>query len=224
MSKLLQAACPRQGRRKWLWMGALRGPVALGVASYEYLIATEAGQFVPQGLLVHFSPAQESTVNSLLADYESAETQLWSWPKLKALSDDFMAQLRFVAITLNILLVTTLAVAVALIQYVFSLQRLHEFALMLAMGFTHSQLIGKLLMGLLLVMGAGWTAGTLLSVLTSHLLTTTVFFERGLVLGPLTAGIPWTIPTPVIVALVGTATVAWELRRLDPVGILERRD
>jgi ABC-type lipoprotein release transport system permease subunit len=205
-------------------VGALQGPVALGLASYEYLSDSTIDHRLPEGLLIHFRAGSEGGVNAALKALESDAVQLWNWPKLKQAMDEFMGQVRFIAVTLDVLLLCTLAAAVGLIQYIFALQRLHEFAIMMALGFTRSRIVGKLLAGNLLVMGVGWLGGIGLSIGTAIVLSNTLFYARGLSLGSMAAGIPWTLPMPVVVTLAGTATLAWELRKLDPVAILERRD
>ncbi|MCH7971091.1 MAG: hypothetical protein IH960_08640, partial [Chloroflexi bacterium] len=72
----------------------------------------------------------------------------------------------------------------------------------------------------------GWVFGILLAIGIYSVLNSVIFVPRGLEpLSVLTVRVlVFTLPVPAMVILLGVAAVMWQLYRMDPVAIIERRD
>ena len=103
-------------------------------------------------------------------------------------------------------------------------QRLGEFGLLSALGFTRGLLAGRLMRESALLVVSAWATGVLLAHGAHYLANQYFVLPRGLILADFTiSGLGLSLPTPLLVALSSLSTMLWRLWRLDPIQILERR-
>ncbi|MBB6050902.1 ABC transporter permease [Armatimonas rosea] len=103
-------------------------------------------------------------------------------------------------------------------------QRLSEFGVLAAIGYSRATLIGRVLAETALLNIAGWLVGAGLTALTMRFLGESVFRARGLFLNPFDLdAYAHTIPVPICITLFSVGTIAYRLLKLDPVTIIERR-
>ena len=103
-------------------------------------------------------------------------------------------------------------------------QRLSEFGVLAAIGYSRPSLIGRVLAETALLNVAGWIVGAASTALLMRFLGESVFRSRGLFLDPFALdAYAHTIPVPICITLFSVATIAYRLAKLDPVTIIERR-
>ena len=103
-------------------------------------------------------------------------------------------------------------------------QRLSEFGVLAAIGYSRPKLIGRVLAETALLNAFGWLLGAASTALLMRFLGASVFRARGLFLDPFDLdAYAHTIPVPLCITLFSVGTIAYRLLKLDPVTIIERR-
>ncbi len=121
-------------------------------------------------------------------------------------------------------LVFVITVMMGMLINIYTGQRLVEFGLLQALGYTKRQLIARTLRETLMVLIVGWILGVaisywLLTVVESRLFYPNAYYIR-------TADInayAYTIPVPGAILIIAIATVLLRFKKFDPVSIVERR-
>jgi ABC-type antimicrobial peptide transport system permease subunit len=132
--------------------------------------------------------------------------------------------------TLNrflILLVTVvLSLVVGLLNNLFFKQRMNEFGLLAAIGYSRFALIRRVAVESFGVSLASWLLGVALGVVVLAWFNQAFMVPHGLLLNVLNWNVLLlhTLPIPLMVFAFGLSTVAWQLLRMDPITIIERRD
>ena len=127
---------------------------------------------------------------------------------------------------LNAMSIAVMSLALGLLNVIFFMQRGNEFGLLAAIGYTKGILMRRVFLETTVMVIAGWVLGILLSIGIYSTLNSVIFVPRGLEpLSVLTVRVlVFTLPLPATVILFGVAVVMWQLHRMDPVAIIERRD
>ena len=127
---------------------------------------------------------------------------------------------------LNAVTIAVIALALGLLNVIVLMQRANEFGLLAAIGYTKSILMRRVFLESAVTVAVGWMLGMLLSVGIYTALNALIFVPRGLeALSVLTVRVVlFTVPVPISVTLFSVAIVIWQLHRMDPVAIIERRD
>ena len=124
--------------------------------------------------------------------------------------------------------ITTLAMVITfmmgMLMNIYQSQRLVEFGLLQAIGYTRRQLLWRVFTESAIVIALGWGFGVLASI---GLLSV----ANKVLMAPHAFSIPsfdetafrYTIPLPIAILAVAGFTVFWRFHRFDPVGIVERR-
>ncbi len=107
---------------------------------------------------------------------------------------------------------------------IYQSQRLIEFGLLQAIGYTKRQLFRRVFTETTIVIVAGWLLGVAAALGLLSVVKGTLMDPRAFALNTLdTVAISYTIPIPIAIAAVAMYTVASRFRRFDPVGVVERR-
>ena len=127
---------------------------------------------------------------------------------------------------LNAMSIAVMSLALGLLNVIFFMQRGNEFGLLVAIGYTKGTLMRRVFLESTVTVIAGWVLGILLAIGIYSVLNSVIFVPRGLEpLSVLTVRVlVFTLPVPAMVILLGVAAVMWQLQRMDPVAIIERRD
>ena len=137
-----------------------------------------------------------------------------------------MANIDVIIWILNGMSIVVLSLALGLLSVIFFMQRANEFGLLAALGYTKGFLSMRTVLEAVVTVAAGWALGILLSQGIYTVLNATLFEPKGL--APLTIMTPrvllFTTPVLVTVTVFSVAVVLWQLWRMDPVAIIERRD
>ncbi|MBI3721040.1 MAG: FtsX-like permease family protein, partial [Fimbriimonas ginsengisoli] len=121
-------------------------------------------------------------------------------------------------------LVLVITVLMGMLMNIYQSQRLIEFGLLQAIGYTRAGLVRRVLRESLWVIAVGWLVGVLVSFSFLILAKTTFMDRRGFelsVLDPM--AYLYTVPIPLAIIAVATLTVVFRFRKFDPVGVVERR-
>jgi ABC-type antimicrobial peptide transport system permease subunit len=116
------------------------------------------------------------------------------------------------------------ALALAVLNYMFVSQRRSEFGVLHALGYARRQPVGRVVRETAFTAGIAWGFSAMVMLLGMLCLRFVIFSPRGLALDLFNIT-PWlyTLPIPIAVLAVTMVTTARMLSRLDPISIIERR-
>ena len=140
--------------------------------------------------------------------------------------DEELANVNMILWILNGISIVVLSLALGLLNVIFFMQRANEFGLLAALGYTKRFLIRRTFLEATVTVAIGWVLGILFSQVIYSVINAVLFIPKGL--APLTIltsrMLLFTVPVPVTVTVFSVAIVVWQLWRMDPVSIIERRD
>lgn len=184
----------------------------------------------------HFPP-----VDALLAFAKTARDQLtldkWAEGRFKGESAEvftYGALERQADTMFNILyqilnvVIATLVVVITLMMgmliNIFLSQRVQEFGLLQALGYTKRALVGRVLIETTTFIVTGWILGVIAAYAMLRVVKAILMDPHSFALDPLDKwAYAYSIPVPVAIFLVALGTLAVTFRRFDPVGVVERR-
>jgi ABC-type antimicrobial peptide transport system permease subunit len=126
---------------------------------------------------------------------------------------------------INAVIIVVLSLGVGLLNMIYFRQRTGEFGILAGIGFGRGFLVRRVTLEALLLTVVAWLLGMLLSVSVYQVLDTLVFAPQGTHLSIINLRLlTGTLPVPVFVWLFSTVTIMWQLVRLDPVAVIDKRD
>jgi ABC-type antimicrobial peptide transport system permease subunit len=208
-------------------VGIIRGPTRLGLIPLDYLTEHYLFERRYQGLVVVPQAGHEQAVHDqvqLLIG--NSAFRIFDWPYIKGKIDSLIANLDTINRFLILLVTIVLALVVGLLNNLFFRQRMNEFGLLAAVGYSRWGLIMRVAWESLGVTVAAWIIGVGLGVAVLGWFNTIFMLPHGLLMNIFDWNVLalHTLPIPLMVFLFGMGTVAWQLLRLDPISIIERRD
>jgi hypothetical protein len=112
----------------------------------------------------------------------------------------------------------------AMLMNIYQSQRLVEFGLLHAVGYTRVQLLWRVFLETAIVVFLGWILGVLVAQLMLQALNQMLMAPRAFDLPPFdTTAFYYTVPLPFAILAVAGGTVWWRFHRFDSVSIVERR-
>jgi ABC-type lipoprotein release transport system permease subunit len=121
-------------------------------------------------------------------------------------------------------LVLVITVMMAMLMSIYQGQRLVEFGLLQAIGYTRRELLVRVFRETALVLTGGWLIGVGAAYVLLLIVKATLMDPNAFSLDPLDiAAYLYTIPVPISVLAAATITVMLRFRRFDPVAVIERR-
>ena len=208
-------------------VGIIRGPTRLGLIPLDYLTEHYLFERRYQGLVVVPQAGHEQAVHDqvqrLIGD---SAFRIFDWPYIKGKIDSLIANLDTINRFLILLVTIVLALVVGLLNNLFFRQRMNEFGLLAAVGYSRWGLIMRVAWESLGVTVAAWVTGVGLGVAVLSWFNAIFMLPHGLLMNIFDWNVLalHTLPIPLMVFLFGMGTVAWQLLRLDPISIIERRD
>lgn len=117
------------------------------------------------------------------------------------------------------------ATGLAILNYIFTSQRNSEFSVLNALGYDRWHLVRRVLGETAFLVGIAWGISVIVELGGILILRSTLYAPLGLTFNLFNIT-PWlyTLPIPIAVLVVTTATTAQTLSRLDPVAVIERRE
>jgi putative ABC transport system permease protein len=206
-------------------VGILEGDTRLGLVSLEYLSTEDLFLGYPEGILVIPRAQQEAAMNTFLTDLPESEAV--SVATYDAVLENVGKEMRNIYTLLAIVNGLTIAIvslAVGVLNYIYFLHRVPEFAILKALGFSRASLIRRLALEIGSLMSLAWLIGVLLGVAVLAWLSQAVFLSRGLLLlASDPRPILFSLPIPILVSVLGIMALLRPLISLDPVTIIDRR-
>jgi ABC-type antimicrobial peptide transport system permease subunit len=205
-------------------VGILESDVRLGILSLEFLHSHESySKFATQFLVVARENREAAVDNFLRSEIQTTRTDVHT---LQKLNETMMSESLpvFVLLALIITIVTiAFALVIVVVNWIAFSQRLPEFGISHAIGFSKKWLVRRLTMETAALALVGWAVGIGLSWLILFILKVTLFVPRGHDL-PLVqwSAMALTLPLPMAVSGFTFLSVRRVLSRLDPVAIVER--
>lgn len=187
----------------------------------------EANHFPAIDVLLAFArdPSQQAALDAWAEKrFKGMRAQVFTYRQLEEQTQSMFDILYAVLNVVIGTLVLVITLMMAMLMNIFLTQRLPEFALLQALGYTRSRILSRVFLETTFVVAGGWAAGMglafgLLTIVKRALMDPNAFAidlaDRNAVL--------YTIPVPVAIFLAAAYTVLRRFRRFDPVAIVERR-
>ncbi|MGB8647829.1 MAG: ABC transporter permease [Anaerolineae bacterium] len=221
---------PEQDQQEWLAgklqiVGILRGPNALSLASRDYISRRTEFHGYAAGLLALPRPETQAAFESDLNALDPNIVRAFTYSaELLRYNRDF-STMDSIVWAINSVVVVVLSLLVGLLNMIYFLDRMNEFGLLLGIGYSRPFVIRRALLESLALTVLAWGFGVLFSQLVYTALNRFYFEPHGMSLSLLNwHSLQFTLPIPVIVSLFAGGTVIWQLRQLDPLSIIEKRD
>lgn len=155
---------------------------------------------------------------------EAARARVFSFDQL---IEDMDRDLATLYVILNIViaaLVTLLATMMGMLANIHFSQRMVEFGLLQAVGYSRAMLLWRAVLETVYVVVGSWLIGIALSHFSLEVVRALVMEPKGYPMETADwSTYRYTLPVPFAIALFATATVWLRFRRFDPVAIVERR-
>ena len=208
-------------------VGIIQGPTRLGVIPLDYMTQHYLFERRYQGLIVVPQAGHEVAVHDQLQRLVGNQAfRLFDWPYIKAKIDSLIANLDAINRFLILLVTLVLSLVVGLLNNLFFRQRMNEFGLLAAVGYSRWGLIRRVALESFGVTLAAWLLGVGIAVAVLSWFNAVFMVPHGLLMNVFDWNVLalHTLPIPLMVFLFGMGTVGWQLLRLDPISIIERRD
>lgn len=206
---------------KWQVVGVTSGKTVLNLVSLERL---SKGQTPNEIILIPKTGEMEGLVadlNALSSERATIQTPTY-WNQF---IERTLSQYDTLVTSINVVIIAVLSVGVGLLNLIYFRQRTSEFGVLAGIGFSRGFLVRRVTLESLLLTIVAWILGMALSVAVYQLADALIFTPRGTPLSILNLRLlTGTIPVPIFVWLFSTVTIMWQLWRLDPVAVIDRRD
>ena len=220
---------------EWLIVGSFGATEGIGgIGNLDFLQKhyldppglTDSLQIQPQVLAVAPTPGEEAGMEAVLDSLPKDEVFVVHRSRARRNFESITANVDTILWMLNAVTIAVIALALGLLNVIVLMQRANEFGLLAAIGYTKSILMRRVFLEAATTVAVGWMLGILLSIGIYAGLNSLIFVPRGLdALSVLTVRVVlFTVPVPITVTLFSVAIVIWQLHRMDPVAIIERRD
>ena len=153
-----------------------------------------------------------------------SNAQVFTYDDIEKQTEDMFKTL-FLLLDLVIgMLTLVITLMMGLLINIYQSQRLVEFGLLQAVGYTKKKLVLRSLFENVLIVALGWVLGLLASYILLVILDALLMAPQAYALNVIdTKALEYTIPVPITVLFTACFTVFWRFRNFDPVAVVERR-
>jgi ABC-type antimicrobial peptide transport system permease subunit len=197
----------------------------VGFASYEYLQGHElTSSRDPCLLLIPHKGQKQALDNWLEESVDSTQAHVTTHAIAERDYKQMTMSIVLAFALLEYMIAGVAAIALATLNYIFFTQRRQEFGILNAIGRSRRWLVLRTMKETGSVLGIAWGVGAVLCGIGLLAMQSLFYGPRGLTLDFFNPT-PWMLTTslPLTVILVSVGTIAWMLRGIDPVSIVERR-
>ncbi len=206
-------------------VGIVDGPTPLSLASLEYVSQSSDFRGFPRAVLAVPRPDAVQAAENDLQQLDRDLVQPYTYnAEMERFTSEF-SSMDTIVWSINSIVVLVLSLLAGLLNLIYFMDRMNEFGLLLGIGYSRAFVIRRALVESLLLTVMAWVFGIVLSQMIYSLLNAFIFEPRGVALSVLNwRALQFTLPIPIMVGLFSAGTVLWQLRRLDPMQMIERRD
>ncbi len=205
-------------------VGILEGDTWLAITSDEFV---KNHFFPPTRNLILFADTlrnQPKFDRWLRDNLRGEQARVWTYAELQEETHRAFRNLYFITGIVVVVVSLMLATMTGLLANIYFQQRLVEFGLLQAIGYTRRELLVRVSLETVTVVIAGWVLGVLIAIGVLFWAKYGIMEPRGLYLEPLDPiAYQYTLPVPLMVLTFALITIGWRLRTFDPVAIVERR-
>ena len=208
-------------------VGILGGTLNAGITSYEAMRSFTALAAVPgvASYAAFAQPGSRRAMDAYLSTLPLDQVRVYTEGAEEQAYHQDVRMLDWLLWSINLVTVGVLAVAMGLLNNLYYMQRMDEYGILAAIGFTHGLLLRRAFAEVLAITSISWSAGLGLTVALRGVLARWLFAPHGISLPSLDLrDIVFTLPIPLLISVFTLTTVLRRLTRLDPVSVVERRD
>lgn len=156
--------------------------------------------------------------------FKSEKARVFAYFQLERETDEMFKILYSILNVVIGMLVIVITLMMAMLMNIYQSQRLQEFGLLQALGYTKRWLLRRVLAETLLVVVGGWILGVAVGLVVLWIVKATLMDPRAFMLDPWdTKAFLYSVPVPIAIFFAGSLTVANRFKKFDPVGVVERR-
>ena len=156
--------------------------------------------------------------------FKGERAQMWAFHQIERNSNEMFATLYQILNVVIGTLALVITIMMGMLMNIYQSQRLVEFALLQAIGYTRRQLLSRVILESIAVVVLGWVLGVVAAYGLLNLAKKIMLDPKAYSLDPMDLGAyAYTIPVPLAILVVALLTVALRFRKFDPVGVVERR-
>ena len=169
-------------------------------------------------------PDQEKLDRWAVKAFRGQRAQVFAYYVLDKQTNEMFKTLYRILDVVIAALALVITIMMAMLINIYQTQRIVEYGLLQAIGYTKKQLLGRALREVFFVVVLGWLLGVLVSYSLLLLVKATLMDPQAYALDPWDApAYLYTVPIPIAILLVAFSTVFLRFRKFDPVGVVERR-
>ncbi|MFC1975173.1 FtsX-like permease family protein [Chloroflexota bacterium] len=208
-------------------VGLLSGDVRLAIASHEYLTGHELLQDKVNPITLIISrQGRQATVDDFLVDeISSNQINVFTLQTVRALLAEAERVIYIFGVPICLLVAISITLVIGAINQIALTQRLPEFGILHAAGYSKQWLIRQLTLETAILAGVGWTLGLASSWLILYSLKIAIYTPRGQALN-LVQGLALGLSALIPVVIIGFTFVTTRriFSRLDAVAIVEQSE
>ncbi|MBN2101228.1 ABC transporter permease [Candidatus Dojkabacteria bacterium] len=168
----------------------------------------------------------EDISESLNEKYKDVGIDVYTEFSMQETFDNEFGSMDIIIWAIVIIVTVVMTICIVLLNLIFFMQRSGEFGILAALGYSKGFIIRKALAESFLSIILGWLMGLVFTFFIFELINGLVFESKGL--SGLNAfdlrNVQFSLPIPIFVSVCSAASVLWQLLKLDPVEIIEKRD
>jgi ABC-type lipoprotein release transport system permease subunit len=156
--------------------------------------------------------------------FKGERAQVFAYFRLQDETEKMFSTLFLILNVVIGMLVLVITLMMGMLMNIYQSQRLVEFGLLQAMGYTKRQLVRRVFLESIVVLLLGWILGVIVSYGFLELANKYMMAPKAYALSTrdLTA-LAYTAPVPIAILVVATMTIYFRFRKFDPVAVVERR-
>lgn len=213
-------------RTEFVLVGLLEGEARMGFVSYEFL--DEHQLWTPRrvNLLVTAKDGQKEEFDQFLEEeIVSDYVRVSSYSTLLESMERNARNLFLVIGFVEAVVIGVITLAIGMLNYIYVMQRMGEYGILLAIGYGRFQLAVQAIMGNAILAGIGWVTGMALSTVSLAWLGSALFAPKALILDAFNVNALFiTLPIAILIPVLNFPIIWRILSCIDPVSIIERRE
>jgi putative ABC transport system permease protein/lipoprotein-releasing system permease protein len=156
--------------------------------------------------------------------FKGEQARVFAYFQLEKETDEMFRILYSILNVVVAMLVIVITLMMAMLMNIYQSQRIQEFGLLQALGYTRKSLLKRVLLETGLVMVGGWILGVIVAFLLLSAVKAVLMDPRAFMLDPWDRpAYLYTVPVPIAIFFAATVTVSRRFAKFDPVGVVERR-